>query len=898
LWSAGRNEIYILRGQTRLDIINARKPAKKDGNDVSLENDDLWLVKESLEKYDAFKFSTHLFQSGAFWEQSDFRNRIEGNSSPHDFLLSHLMTARDELRITSKVEELSKNAIDKLLVISILIKFLEDIKDDDGKHTLNDIYKKVGVQNFIDAIKQQKIIEVLDKLSNELNGELFSQFSDSEKTKIQQSKLQHLGQFLDGDIEIKTQQKFIWKQYDFRFLPPEVISAIYENFTGEGEKGVVYTPIHLVNLMIDEVMPLDNHKIFENKQFRVLDPACGSGVFLVAAYKRLLQWWFINNNGKAIDNQTAKEILEDNIFGIDVEEMSVLVSILGLTTTFLDHLSPKEVWNNLKFKNLKKKNILKQNLKDWIIEHKNIDEKYDLIIGNPPFNESTERSKKIPYKEFKEILNFKYTIPGRNKIALIFLETALFFGKKACMIIPSNVFLYNKSGTNQAYREQIFTNYTVEKIYDFTHLRRDLFHGKADTPVLSLIINNQKSEYQPIEHIVVNRQFQSEQKIRFEIDNYDKHLVPWQHTIDENLHFVWKTNLLGGGQLFHLIYRLSLLRTLVDFLEEKELLGWEYNNGYIGQYGDVIQNEQASFLNGHYTIKPKSFKKDGTFKKELISKDKYFWRVRNRELFTRPLIVFQLVSKMSRLPMGFVENGLCFNSSFVGISAPKDDREELLKIYNQVFENTETAKLCMLYMLSKSPKSLVYHETSLVKEDIDNLPFPKSKDDLQLSETEQIIQDDVLNYYRHLAKSLNKGGEVLHETLNIKKSKYQKELQQFGEVYCDAMNEIYETENQNWQIGKVTQTPNFTIYRFGFGNKNGFEQSFELKKDDSIYQTEVYNNLENAGVRFARVVRYYKHEEGYDIVEFIKPNTRKYWLKSIALRDVGNTYMDFKNNGY
>ncbi|NJN78840.1 MAG: hypothetical protein HC803_11390 [Saprospiraceae bacterium] len=72
-------------------------------------------------------------------------------------------------------------------------------------------------------------------------------------------------------------------------------------------------------------------------------------------------------------------------------------------------------------------------------------------------------------------------------------------------------------------------------------------------------------------------------------------------------------------------------------------------------------------------------------------------------------------------------------------------------------------------MLSRSPKSLVYHETSLVKEDIDTLPFPKNQDDLQLSETEQIIQDDVLNYYRHLAKSLNKGGEILHEILNIKK---------------------------------------------------------------------------------------------------------------------------------
>ncbi|WP_162128707.1 hypothetical protein [Flavobacterium phycosphaerae] len=78
-----------------------------------------------------------------------------------------------------------------------------------------------------------------------------------------------LANFLRANINLKTNQLFIWEQYSFKHLPAEVISAIYENFiqaesvrnTGGKEKGVVYTPIHLVNLLIDEVMPLDKPEL-------------------------------------------------------------------------------------------------------------------------------------------------------------------------------------------------------------------------------------------------------------------------------------------------------------------------------------------------------------------------------------------------------------------------------------------------------------------------------------------------------------------------------------------------------------------------------------------------------------------------------------------------------------
>lgn len=891
LWSAGRNEIYVLRNSTQLDILNARKPALKSENDVTLDNSDLRLVAKNLEKYDEFKFSTHLFQSGTFWEQDDFKNRIEGNSSPYEFLLEHLLQARKRIHDELVQLELSKQIGDKLLIISILVKFLEEIKVDEEKHTLNEIYQKHNIESnsFAEAIESNKIFNILDELSAEFNGKIFNQFTDVEKSTIQKVDLKSLAQFLSADIDIPTQQYFIWKQYDFKFLPAEVISSIYENFTGEGEKNVVYTPIHLVNLMIDEVMPLDKADLFINEDFKILDPACGSGVFLVAAYKRLLQWWFINNE-KPIDSQTAKRILEENIFGVDIEETAVLVSIFGLTTTLLDRLSPKEIWNNLEFKDLSEDNIQEINFKDWISDNKKEDDStkkyFDLIIGNPPFKNNKQKG--IPEKEFKKL--FGKTVPG-NKLSLMFLESALYFGKKVCMIIPSNIFLYNKASTNQAYREHIFTDYTVQKIYDFTHLRRVLFHGKADTPVLTLTIKNKPSEYQSIEHIVVRREFQSEQKMRFEIDNYDCHLVPWQRAIDETKHFVWKTNLLGGGILFHLIYRLSLLRTLKVFIDEKKRSNnWEYNVGYIKNHKGK-QKIEASFITGKKTIKPRSFSENGVFIEE-IEQSKTFTEIRTKNLFSPPHIIFQLVLK-SKLPMVFVDDYLCFNSSFVGISSPKNDNKELMKIYENLYKNEKTSNLYSVFLLATSPKNLVYHETTLVKEDIDALPYPINIDYLNTSKTENLIIKDILNYYRHLAKSPDNHGKVLFQPI----TKKDPQLMQFGKTYCDTMNEFYETETQNWQVGMVTQTPNFTIYRIGFGAKNGLEFNFELKKDDSIFSNLIYNDLENAGVRFTRVVRYYKHEEGYDIVEFIKPNARKYWLNSIALRDATDTYMDIKNSG-
>ncbi len=915
LWSAGKIDIYIILGETRIDILNARRAAKRKGKDVSLEGEELVLVEKVIKDYERLKYSAHLFGSGTFWEQSEFQEKIDGNSNPYAFLLDYLMEVRKQF-FKNRALGLEAATIDKLLITCILVKFLEEIKDDDGKHTLNDIYKKYNIdsETFEEGLSKGFCVDILADLSKEFNGKIFDTFSDNELINIAEADLVPIAKFLRSDIDVQTNQLFIWKQYSFKHLPAEVISAIYENFiqaeaerSGEQKKGVVYTPLHLVNLLIDESMPLDQPELFDQNRFTVLDPACGSGVFLVAAYKRMLQWWTINNWQKTgqitYPNQTiAKQILENNIFGVDIEEVAALVSIFGLTTAFLDKLTPKEIWNNLKFKDLGEKNIQGINFIDWARTAKEQQIQFDLVIGNPPFNPSTKGT--ITDKDLKALTGKK--VPG-NKLALKFFEAALFFGKKVCMIIPSNVFLYNKSDPSHTYRKETFTNCTVEKIYDFTHLRESLFvkknprrtglkrkteRPKGRTPVIALIVHNQSSKDQSIEHTVLKRELLSEQKTRFEIDYYDKHHVRWDWAIDEKKHFVWKTNLLGGGRLFHLVYRLSLLRKLGRVLSEKEKSGlWSYSTGYITKRK---RNEKikADYITGQNTIRPKSFNEDGHFEK-MVEESSFFVEIRKKRLFEAPHVIFQLVLGDTKIPMAYVKDYLCFNSSFVGISAPIEEENELYEMYRRIHENQETSNLYRAFILANSPKAVVYHETSILKEDIDNLPYPEDEKYLMPSKEESIIINDVLNYYRHLGKAItkNSAGKILHDPITSK------ELEAFGEIYCSTLNDIYAENGRSWQSGQVLQTPTFVSYQFGFGKDGGMKR--EMKENSEQAFHSLFNDISsNKGAIHKRIIRHYKHENGFDCVYFIKPTARRYWLQSIALRDADDTFMDLKKAGY
>ena len=666
LWSAGRNEIYIIQSESRIDIINARKPAELTReNDLILDN--LILTSSSaLESFNDQRFSAYLFRSGTFWEQVDFynkgrdekffKNKLEEENMPYHQLLTFLIQTRLQLQKYNLIN-FDSEIIDKLIILCILIKFLEEIKNTDGTHTLSKIYQAYSVNTFAEALLQKGTsIDILEELGKKLNGKIFNYFTNKEeaeseelfvernnsiKAYLRKGDLSPIANLLlvrvntkTGELDFDLQNRqfkldfdFSWQQYSFRHLPIELISSIYEHFlqadsreqTGNIEKGVVYTPPFLVNFLIDEVMPLNSPELLQNNAFKVLDPSCGSGVFLVAAYKRLLQWWIINyykKNGKFPDNYEPKifqEIFEKNIFGVDVNKKATLITVFSLTIAFLDKLEPIAFWQNLNFKKLQD-NIQTKNFFEWAATAK---KDFALVIGNPPFNvESDKKKEDVLNKDLLNVINLRHKNIPKNNFALHFFEASMTLTQKVCLIIPSNVLLYYRP--SQKYRKDIFTDYNINRIFDFTHLREILFTKKKQTgaektkkigrtPVLALIAENKPSEKKSIEHIVVKRLNTTEKKIRFEIDYYERHIVRWDWALDETKQFIWKTNLLGGGRLFNLVYRLSLLPTLKDFLETKknENPEWIYSSGYkIGGKGTT--KEPADFKRHQRNLPPSS----------------------------------------------------------------------------------------------------------------------------------------------------------------------------------------------------------------------------------------------------------------------------------------------------
>ncbi len=907
LWSAGDIELYVIVSDTRIDIFNARKPAEV-GADQQLSLDSLCLASEALEKFSDQRFSAIVFGKGIFGEHEDFNHQLSEKDSPFHRLLEYLMVARENL-ITDHPEILPET-IDKLLIICILIKFSERIGNDEGNRVLDSIFETHEISDFAEALETGKCIEILEELGRKFDGNIFDRFSEDEKQQIKKANLKSVADFLNARLDItkKHKQRFLWEQYDFEYLPIELISSVYENFLQTGnsvrERGIIYTPPFLVNFLIDETMPLnhppDNCFDKDDLKFRVLDPSCGSGIFLVAAYKRMLQWWSIRHYQKTNEirfptKDVCQKILEDNIFGIDIHKTAALITVFSLTIALLNRLGPDDIRNHLKLNSLKN-NILNQDFFEWASSADAENKKFDLVIGNPPFNPKSGIRKKEAVSD-AHLRLFKISnqdIPNNN-FALKFFEGAMFFGRRTCLILPSNALLYSKK--SQAYRMRIFTKFTIEKIFDFTHLRKILFIKKipkhsdnrrtGNMSVCAVLANPSESKGQAIEHIVVRHITSSENKITVETDHYDRHVVRHDWASDETKQFIWKTDLLGGGRLFHLIDRLSLLENLNSFIENKK----KHNDEWIFQdgYKNIIETSDRTIDYIHNRDKVSGIE-DG----EIISYEKEahkdFGRPRPEHLYRTPLIVIHKKIGDAYLPVGIRKRHkdiyLVFDCSFAGIHAPEKEFGMLEKIYHRLKQYSDTH---LLWLLATSPSAMIRPETVIRKTDLETLPFPEKKDDSELSETEKILQNDVLKYYVHSDKAISKKGSGWK--LNKKVSTEQ--LESFGKVFCDVLNQVYAENAKSWQRGKFYQTQLLTIYQFVYGKNLGV--SFQIPDDsDDLAKLLIYNDSSHRGAVFTRVCRYYTHLNGYDGVLLIKPNAMRYWLDSVAIRDADETFTDLK----
>ncbi len=429
LWSSGVVPFFYLITDTEIKIFSCTRKAERESRDGRLVINPFKtfaLASEIVGKYNLEKFSAKLFDNGSFWQQEEFVDLLDPKNGPYETLLQGLVQARRNLSDQAKKHQISKQTISKMLIMCILIKYLEEKTDDNGVKLFSidrdflgkyDRFNHV-TERFTDILRHGQAVEFFQDLSKKFSGEVF-QFSSTEQQELQKADLNFVADVFDAKKNTSGQY-VLWELYSFNYLPIELISGIYEAFLSHDQskknKGVVYTPPYLVNFLIDECMPLSKaEEYFTNASFKVLDPACGSGIFLVSAFKRLIQWSAIieyNKTGEIRypNLETVKKIIRENIFGVDVGQEATQLTVFSLCIAICEKLSPMQILRDLRFDDLSRSNVLTQNFFAYFNDENGLlRESFDLVIGNPPFNPPNETSNKKYYEQLLESYPVKYS---------------------------------------------------------------------------------------------------------------------------------------------------------------------------------------------------------------------------------------------------------------------------------------------------------------------------------------------------------------------------------------------------------------------------------------------------------------------------------------------------------
>ena len=897
IWSSGEVPLACFFYDTGIKIIDCTTSIKSDNNKYKpVYLFEQLKVANKVNKLYNEQFAIKI-KSGVFWDELENKSKFKFTNSAYDILIKWIQKVTEVLKKDNL--EINKPIINKIIIQSILIKYLEDKKDENEQNLFGEKYfpQFDNSKTFIDVLRKRKFVDLLEKLHIDFNGNLF-EWKESEKEIIKQCNLNVLANALEGQSHPDGQGVFEFiKLYEFNYIPVELISRIYEEFlagdkkkkdvTGDKqnikqEEGIYYTPSHLAKLLVDEAMPLKNFDEFDPKTYKILDPACGSGIFLVIAFKRLVQWWRLKNGIEKPRNVDILKELLQCVYGTDKEEQATQLAAFSLCLALCDELSPLQIIEDLKFNDLTQSNILYTDFfinelrpyKDQdtlLIEKqkanlKKINEiKFDLVIGNPPFNRGAIKE----YSKIWEYENEKVDIP-QGQIALKFLSESLPFLKGngvLCLIIKSSGLLYNSS--SEKYKELLFSNFNIIQIFDFTALARNqaLWDNGADVDSAAIFIRKTSPDFKKnILHVTFRRTKATKERLVFEIDDYDLHFVNRQVAIENQ--YIWKSNLLGGGRIKSTITKLKLIDNLNDFVNKNKSV--------------LICNEGAG---GAKSLPNESFTENGIQINEK-SKASYLYSfegLKDKKIYSIPNF---LVKENIDLPFCLNDEKFKFNNEVVGFHS--EDRNLLKRIADYFKINYGILKF---YAICTSGKMLVYKNTAMKKEDILNLPFSEDQNIMDmLSNFDNKIIGDVTDYMQLFLRN----GENSKAVQPINSKNFESIIKSYGNEFCSVLNIMYEEEKKKFRLSDVVPIEDSyiaTVFKYD-----------ELADEPTLHPEQkgfdisgLTHHQVSRHLNTNRIIKLYPQK---DTIVFVKPNQYRYWLSLIAYRDADKCFADLSKAGY
>ncbi len=717
-WNMGEAPLLFVVLPDQILVYNNYVPPARQKENKECNNEASLLSKiEKVSDLEAqrqklLQFHRAQIETGEFWRRNSARFDI--NKRVDSTLMSNLRAIRKFLLNNISARD-SVGAIDdkhrseivhSLLGRSILIEYLEERTDSQGRsvfphdffgHFLN------GATRYADVLcSKEATYTLFVELEKHFNGDMFP-LVESEKEVIIQEDLNELREFLLGTSDLASQQMVLWSQYSFNVIPIQLISSIYELFFHlaetdiEKEKGTYYTPYHLVSMLMDEVLPWEG--LYEPK--KVLDPACGSGIFLVEAYRRLVARWIYTNCLSTVQPNDLEEILKSCIYGIDCNKEAIRIASFSLSLVMCDFLEPRTIWNKLHFPRLLHYNLFHNDF----FESGDFEKiSYDILIGNPPWESKLSLAAKNYIK--------------RNKNAVSDEQIAQAFTWRAgeicpngiiCLLLPSKGFLFNRSPKAQQFRLSFFNAFHVSVIINFSAYRMVLFKH-AVCPAVGVIYQASVADDKtPIFYCTPKPLYTIEDRCHFLIDPNNICRIP-RDLISDDL--IWRIAMWGGPRDMDLIHTIQAVgHPLREILDKN---GMVHGEGY--KKGN--KKKRCDDFIGMPLLNVKTFSPGEHFAEALprmCDRDLERTVDTKRDIFRGPHLIIKQSHKGARFLADVLEFDAVFNHSLYGIHG--EIRQ--LKYYCVLI----SSKVFAYYQMMTNRKWFVERDESEAG-DILNTPFP------------------------------------------------------------------------------------------------------------------------------------------------------------------------------
>lgn len=753
-WNQGVAPILVLIDENEVHVYSSLAQPKRATTDqpqasgfvekLNRVGDELQRFILSVESGDYFRANRKSF---------DPRHRVDRS------LLRNLQDARAQLdRVPAP--RLAPQVLDALLCRLVFTCYLFD------RGVIDDAYlEDIGIpraQHLRDVLglkpstqAKTHLYQLFAQLGRDFNGDLFSDDLDAEARQVKAEHLDILHRFFTA-TEMLSGQQSLWP-YDFGIIPIETVSAIYEQFlklTDAKDKknsGAFFTPRFLAELVLD--LALDGTTSLTERRF--LDPACGSGIFLVGLFNRLAEAWNRANPKARYDRRAAglMRLLSENLYGIDSKPTACRITAFSLYLAFLDQLAPPDI------RQLQRKGKVLPRLAragdgepsdggtiicaDFFTDKAVLPHQIDLVIGNPPWASVPDRTAPVAAWIAERNLPF----PNRQ-IADAFVWKApehLAAGGRVCFVLPHGT-IFNHNAPALEFQRVWLKRHAVDLVLNLADYQRFLFE-ESGAPALVIRYTKEApaGNGHSIDYWVPKTDWGASQAELITVLPMDRSRLPLREVLEalknEDAPLIWKERSWATPRDRRLLNRLSLLPKLRDLIDQPsggKREGWKIGEGFqpLGVNDDPTRPKTLT-LSSDLFIEATSDKldlvllrQDCTTLHEQTLAVRRGRSERNNAVFRAPHVL--ITKGFSRV--AYADFDVSFRHAVRGVHGPVEDRD--LLIFLSAYLRSALARFYLFHTSSNWGVSRAeVHVDELLR-----LPFMRPHDSHDPARCRQILR--------------------------------------------------------------------------------------------------------------------------------------------------------------